>query len=146
MSKLPVSVKQLLTLRNPLPLPGPPLARLQHVLRSTFEDAQSKKAETGWLVLTVRPVSDKTWTCTDNGNSQTCTLLAANRPSTISPLYKFITGPENDSAAISRTINKVAIMREAALKSTVFVGVPRVSLRSCLNWMVGWIESRSFFR
>jgi hypothetical protein len=60
MSKLPVSVKQLLTLRNPLPLPGPPLARLQHVLRSTFEDAQSKKAETGWLVLTVRPVSDKT--------------------------------------------------------------------------------------
>ena len=56
MAKLPITVKQLLTLRNPHPLPAPPLSRLQNIFRSTFNDAQRKRAETGWLVLTVGPI------------------------------------------------------------------------------------------
>lgn len=49
---LPPAVKQLLTLRNPqLPL-APPVSKLSAVLRSTFEDARTRKAETGWLTLT----------------------------------------------------------------------------------------------
>lgn len=51
---LPSPIKRLLTLRNPNALPGPPLSKLHAVLTSTFRDARLKKAETGWLVLTVR--------------------------------------------------------------------------------------------
>jgi hypothetical protein len=47
------TIKQLLTLRNPHPLPSPPFSHLSRVLARTFNDAKEKKAETGWLVLTV---------------------------------------------------------------------------------------------
>lgn len=50
---LPSAVKHLLTLRNPNVLPGPPAGKLNAILSSTFRDAKVKKAETGWLVLTV---------------------------------------------------------------------------------------------
>lgn len=50
---LPPAIKHLLTLRNPNVLPGPPAAKLNAILSSTFRDARVKKAETGWLVLTV---------------------------------------------------------------------------------------------
>lgn len=51
---LPPAVKHLLTLRNPNPLPSPPLSQLHAVFNRTLADARQKKAETGWLVLTVR--------------------------------------------------------------------------------------------
>ena len=50
---LPPTVKYLLTLRKPgLPL-APSFTKLHPVLKSTFEDAQRKKATTGWLTLAV---------------------------------------------------------------------------------------------
>ncbi|KDQ64749.1 hypothetical protein JAAARDRAFT_684561 [Jaapia argillacea MUCL 33604] len=104
----------LLTLRNPHPFPGPPASRLLKVLSSTFNDAKQKKAETGWLVLS------------------TCTLLTANCPSTVGHLYRFATrnDPQDESSrrSVSEAINKAALIRESALKSTIFVGVPRVIL------------------
>lgn len=54
---LPPSIKHLLTLRNPKVLPSPSLSKLSNVFTSTFADAQAKKAETSWLVLTVWPSS-----------------------------------------------------------------------------------------
>lgn len=51
---LPPVIKQLLTLRSPQ-LPSPPLpSKLSAILSSTFKDAQRRKAENGWLTLTVR--------------------------------------------------------------------------------------------
>lgn len=50
---LPPVVKQLLTLRNPgLPV-APAVGSLNSVLRTTFDDAKRKRAEKGWLTLTV---------------------------------------------------------------------------------------------
>lgn len=51
--KLSPSLKHLLALRNPNPLPCPPSAQLRQVLSVTYRDAQNRKAETGWLVLSV---------------------------------------------------------------------------------------------
>ncbi|KAJ2916492.1 hypothetical protein MD484_g3920, partial [Candolleomyces efflorescens] len=113
---LPPSIKQLLTLRAPKALPSPPLPQLNRVLTKTFLDAQSKNAETGWLVLT------------------TCSLLTVNRPSAVGHLYRFVTrsslGEDAATKAIDvpTAVNKAALMRESALKSTIFVGVPRVIL------------------
>jgi len=111
---LPPAVKQLLTLRNPHPFPPPSPARLQSVLSRTFNDAKQRRAETGWLVLSM------------------CTLLTANSPPTVGHLYRFATraDPDNASTRISlaEAVKKAAIMRESALKSTIFVGVPRVIL------------------
>jgi len=50
---LPVSIKQLLSQRNPNAFASPPPAKLNRIFSSTFGDAKDKKAETGWLVLTV---------------------------------------------------------------------------------------------
>lgn len=50
---LPPAVKHLLSLRNPQSYPSPPLQKLNDAFTKTFRDAQLKKAETGWLVLTV---------------------------------------------------------------------------------------------
>ncbi|TFK43345.1 hypothetical protein BDQ12DRAFT_662025 [Crucibulum laeve] len=113
---LPPSIKHLLTLRNPNVLPSPPLSKLNSVFTSTLRDAKLKKAETGWLVLT------------------TCTLLTANRPSAVGHLYKFATRNSLDNNKIQTSldvpsaVNKAALMRESALKSVIFVGVPRVIL------------------
>ncbi|KAF9263581.1 hypothetical protein L218DRAFT_901823 [Marasmius fiardii PR-910] len=112
---LPQPIKQLLTLRNPHPLSSPPLPHFHRVLTKTFLDARSKKAETGWLVLTASAV------------------LTANRPPAFGELYRFVTRSDVQDSNSSRTalfeaVNRAAIMREAALKSTIFVGVPRVIL------------------
>ncbi|XP_006460168.1 hypothetical protein AGABI2DRAFT_135421 [Agaricus bisporus var. bisporus H97] len=109
---LPPAVKHLLSLRNPQSYPSPPLQKLNDAFTKTFRDAQLKKAETGWLVLT------------------TCTLLTANRPSTVGHLYRYVTrGMEkNDHFHVQSAVNKAALMRESALKSVIFVGVPRVIL------------------
>jgi len=116
MAHLPPSVKQLLKLRNPGSLPSLPLAKLHGVLHRTLLDAKVKKAETGWLVLA------------------TCTLLTVNRPSSVAYLYRFVTGLDpsdvdsRNNLQVAHATNKAALMRESALKSTIFVGVPRVIL------------------
>ncbi|KAG7097151.1 hypothetical protein E1B28_004529 [Marasmius oreades] len=112
---LPQSIKQLLTLRNPHPLPSPSLTQLRRVLTKTFLDARSRKAETGWLVLTA------------------CAILTANRPPAFGELYRFATRSDIQDIKSTRTtlfeaVNRAAIIRESALKSTIFVGVPRVIL------------------
>ncbi|KAJ7499092.1 hypothetical protein FB451DRAFT_1014755 [Mycena latifolia] len=116
---LPASIKHLLTLRNPATLPAPPLAKLHAVLTSTYRSAQDRNAETAWLVLTA------------------CTLTTANRPSTMAQLYRFVkpdTASDADSrsigasAGLAEAVNKAALIREAVLKSVIFVGVPRVIL------------------
>ncbi|KAH8834097.1 hypothetical protein DL96DRAFT_1666954 [Flagelloscypha sp. PMI_526] len=114
------SIKQLLTLRNPHPLPAPSFTQLSRILTRTFNDAKDRKAETGWLVLA------------------TCSLLTANRPATLGHLYRFLTGNRtennNDPARIlsgeglAEAVNRATLIRESALKSTIFVGVPRVIL------------------
>ncbi|PPQ74907.1 hypothetical protein CVT26_011402 [Gymnopilus dilepis] len=130
--KLSPAIKHLLTLRSPNVLPSPPLSQLNRVFTKTFRDAQAKNAETGWLVAT------------------TCSLLTANRPSAVGHLYRFVTssspgstledddGTGSSNANSKRTggvgldlpsaLNKAALMRESALKSVIFVGVPRVIL------------------
>ena len=50
---LPLSIRHLLGLRNPYSSPSPPVSKLNGVFTKTFRDAQLKKAETSWLVLTV---------------------------------------------------------------------------------------------
>ncbi|KAI0637802.1 hypothetical protein C8Q77DRAFT_1087953 [Trametes polyzona] len=111
---LPPAVKQLLTLRTPQPRPTPSLPRLTEVLSSTFQDAKAKRAERGWLTLTM------------------CTLLTANAPPTIGHLYRFATRDDLENAATRRgydeALSKAALMRESALKSCIFVGVPRTIL------------------
>ncbi|KIP12832.1 hypothetical protein PHLGIDRAFT_27196 [Phlebiopsis gigantea 11061_1 CR5-6] len=111
---LPPTVKHLLTLRHPQLPPAPPVSKLSAVLRSTFEDARNKGAETGWLSLT------------------TCALLTANAPSSVGYLYKFATRADPEDAASRRSlteaVTKAALMRESALKSSIFVGVPRTIL------------------
>ena len=52
--KLTPAIKHLLTLRSPNVLPSPPLTQLNRVFAKTLRDAKIKKAETGWLVATVR--------------------------------------------------------------------------------------------
>jgi len=47
------AIKHLLTLRSPNVLPSPPLSQLNKVFNSTYRSAQSKRAETGWLVAAV---------------------------------------------------------------------------------------------
>ncbi|GAW01894.1 glycoside hydrolase family 128 protein [Lentinula edodes] len=77
-------------------------------------DAKSRKAETGWLVLAA------------------CTLLTANRPPCFGHLYRYVTRPEFNASfrnvSLEAAVNRAAIIRETALKSTIFVGVPRVIL------------------
>ncbi|KAI0356642.1 hypothetical protein OH77DRAFT_1400444 [Trametes cingulata] len=111
---LPPAVKQLLTLRTPQPRPTPSLPKLTAVLTSTFQDAKAKRAERGWLTLAM------------------CTLLTANAPPTIGHLYRFATRDNLEDVATRRgfaeALDKAALMRESALKSCIFVGVPRTIL------------------
>ncbi|KAJ2966054.1 hypothetical protein NUW54_g13919 [Trametes sanguinea] len=94
--------------------PTPSLSKLTGVLSSTYQDAKAKKVERGWLTLA------------------TCTLLTANAPPTIGHLYRFATREELENAATRRglaeALDKAAVMRESALKSCIFVGVPRTIL------------------
>lgn len=109
---LPPVVKQLLTLRNPKVWPSPPVERLHGLFTRTLNAARQRNAENGWLVLS------------------TCTLLTTNHPAAIGHLYRFVTRSDPSSAETRRSfteaVDKAAIMREAALKSVIFVGVPRI--------------------
>lgn len=61
-----------------------------------------------------------------------CTLLTANAPPTIGHLYRFATRDDVENAftrrGLAEALDKAALMRESALKSCIFVGVPRVSV------------------
>lgn len=111
---LPQAVKHLLTLRNPEVWPSPPLGRLHGVFNRTLKEAKERNAENGWLVLS------------------TCTLLTTNRPSSLGHLYRFVSRNDASSAesrkSLAEVVYKTALMREAALKSVIFVGVPRTIL------------------
>ncbi|THH09047.1 hypothetical protein EW145_g2278 [Phellinidium pouzarii] len=111
---LPPAIKQLLAQRNPHAFASPPVHRLNSVLQRTRTEAQKYGVEDGWLVLS------------------TCTLLTANTPATMGDLYRFATRTETNtpqtSIARDARIDVAAKMREAALKSSIFVGVPRTIL------------------
>ncbi|KAF7301426.1 hypothetical protein MIND_00707900 [Mycena indigotica] len=113
---LPPTIKHLLTLRNPNSLPPPSASKLQSVLTSSYRSALDRNATTAWLVLTA------------------CTLTTVNRPSTMAQLYRFIRPSDaasrstGASSSLGEAINKAALVREAVLKSVIFVGVPRVIL------------------
>ncbi|PCH41433.1 hypothetical protein WOLCODRAFT_24737 [Wolfiporia cocos MD-104 SS10] len=111
---LPPSIKHLLTLRNPHSFPGPPLPALTDILARTHRDARQRNAENGWLTLA------------------TCTLLTANVPSSVAHLYRFATRDDlarpDSRRSFPEALAKAAAMREAALKSCIFVGVPRTIL------------------
>ncbi|KAJ3476960.1 hypothetical protein NLI96_g10795 [Meripilus lineatus] len=111
---LPPVVKQLLTLRNPNLPTNPSIGKLSAVFNTTFDDAKRRRAEKGWLTLT------------------TCTLLTANLPSSVGHLYRFTTRSDPSDAAtrysVADSVNKAALIREAAMKSSIFVGVPRTIL------------------
>ncbi|KAH9951769.1 hypothetical protein B0H21DRAFT_775921 [Amylocystis lapponica] len=104
----------LLTFRNPQSFSGPPVGKLNEIFTRTFNDARQKKVEKGWLTLA------------------TCTLLTANVPSSVGHLYRFSTrdDPSNPGSRRSfpEALEKAAVMRESALKSCIFVGVPRTIL------------------
>ncbi|KAJ6629168.1 hypothetical protein B0H10DRAFT_1777157 [Mycena sp. CBHHK59/15] len=111
------SIKHLLTLRNPATLPAPSFPKLHAILTSSYRDAKDRNAETAWLVLTA------------------CALTTVNRPSTMAHLYSFVkpdTTSDADSrsvgasASVAEAVNKAALIREAVLKSVIFIGVPRV--------------------
>jgi hypothetical protein len=70
---LPPSIKHLLTLKNPQSLPSPPAKKLREIFLRTSRDAKQKKAETGWLVLTVQA-----WA--NNMHCQLPTYLPCFRP------------------------------------------------------------------
>lgn len=65
--------------------------------------------------------------------AKTCTLLTANMPPSIGYLYRFSTrdDPSDPSTrrSLSEALEKAAQMRESSLKSSIFVGVPRVRPR-----------------
>ncbi|KAG9317203.1 hypothetical protein JVU11DRAFT_1396 [Chiua virens] len=106
---LPPVVKHLLTLRNPEAWPSPPSQRLNRVFATTLNEAGQRGAENGWLVLS-----------------------ASIRPSSVGHLYRFITrtdpGLPETRRSFTDAVNRAATMREAALKSVIFVGVPRTIL------------------
>ena len=61
---------------------------------------------------------------------QTCTLLTANTPAAVGDLYRFASSSTEDVTKrldVKARLDVAAKMREAALKSSIFVGVPRVS-------------------
>ena len=64
-------------------------------------------------------------------STQTCTLLTANLPTSVGHLYSFATRKDPSDIStrygLERAANTAALMRESAFKSTIFVGVPRVS-------------------
>ena len=119
---IPPIIKQLLTLRNPDAFVGPSISWLDPLFNKTYTNARMKRAGTGWLVLTVHAY-DFPYTIISLTVDQTCTLLTANIPSSVGHLYRFATRFETNA---QNSVRKAALMREAALKSTIFVGVPRV--------------------
>lgn len=68
-----------------------------------------------------------------------------NRPSAVGHLYRFATRNSLDDASAAKEIdipsavNKAALMRESALKSVIFVGVPRVGVSSSTSLMFAFV-------
>ncbi|KAI9510413.1 hypothetical protein F5148DRAFT_1335873 [Russula earlei] len=106
---IPPTIKHLLTLRNPDAFAGPPISRLNGFFNKASADASLRGAPKAWLVLT------------------TCTLLTTNIPSSVGHLYRFVTR-RGSGRDVHIAVDKAALMREAALKSAIFVGVPRDAL------------------
>jgi len=136
---IPPTIKQLLTLRNLSAFVGPSSSWLDHLFDKTYTNARMKGAGTGWLVLTVH-VYDFQYTIIFLTADQTCTLLTANIPSSVGHLYRFVTRSETNARDYVR---KAALMREAALKSAIFVGVPRV--RPLISYLLSF-SPPFFFR
>ncbi|EIW57955.1 uncharacterized protein TRAVEDRAFT_38267 [Trametes versicolor FP-101664 SS1] len=91
------------------------LKKTSHVLSYTLEDAKEKKVEGGWLVL------------------MTCALATANSTTiTVGHLYRMATRQDPEDAAtrhsLADAVHKAALMREAILKATLIIGVPRTIL------------------
>ena len=59
---------------------------------------------------------------------QACALLTSNVPPAFAHLYKVATRPQDapKPADLATRVRTAALIREAALKSAIFVGVPRV--------------------
>ncbi|KIJ56557.1 hypothetical protein M422DRAFT_22717 [Sphaerobolus stellatus SS14] len=116
MVKLPLSIKHLLTLRKPNANPSPSIERLHGVFTSTLREATQHAAQDGWLVLA------------------TSTFLSANIPSAVAHLYRYVSrrdplsGSNVSLLPIADRTAQASLMREAALKSAIFVGVPRTIL------------------
>ncbi|KAG9050850.1 hypothetical protein FS837_001960 [Tulasnella sp. UAMH 9824] len=129
--KLSPTLKQLLSLRNPLPQPGPSAAALNKVFAQTLGDLRS---------------SSKSPVPPSGGDSEgvlkswvvvaTATLLTTNAPSTMAPLYNFVTrvsdhglaaeASTDASVPLQKKVERVALMREAGLKCAVLTGIPKV--------------------
>ncbi|KAG8921529.1 hypothetical protein FRC01_000206 [Tulasnella sp. 417] len=129
--KLSPTLKQLVSLRSPLPPPGPSAAALNKVFTQTLGDLRS---------------SSKSFVQPNGGDSEgvlkswivvaTATLLTTNSPSTMGPLYHFVTrtsdhalGPGSSTDAsvpLQKKVERVALMREAGLKCAVLTGIPKV--------------------
>ncbi|KAF8592507.1 hypothetical protein K439DRAFT_1625864 [Ramaria rubella] len=124
--KLPLPIKHLLTLRTPNANPSPSIERLHGVFATTLKEATRNQAQDGWLVLA------------------TSTFLTANVPSAVGHLYHYVSRRvpvSNSSASLLTTEHRTAhasLMREAALKSAIFVGVPRTILT--LEALTGALE------
>ncbi|KAL1949851.1 hypothetical protein VTO73DRAFT_8732 [Trametes versicolor] len=91
------------------------LKKTSHVLSYTLEDAKAKNIERGWLIL------------------MTCALATANLTTVaVDHLYRLATQKDPEDAAtrhdLADAVDKAALMREAVLKSTLFIGVPRTIL------------------
>ncbi|KAF8326532.1 uncharacterized protein EI90DRAFT_2929932 [Cantharellus anzutake] len=123
---IPTALKTLLKLRGPNPLPNPGLEKLAPIFLTTLKEASAHKAENGWLAVA------------------TATFLAANSPSVVGDLYRFashkmdcngtagsgsptsVSLPSTEPFPLKERTRRAAQMREAGLKSVVFVGVPKV--------------------
>lgn len=93
----------------------------------------------GWCYPYVHPILFDLRLCTTTQNvAQTCTLLTANTPQAVGDLYRFATRADpakvESRKDIVTTVDIAAKMREAALKSVIFIGVPRVSM-SALEYL-----------
>jgi hypothetical protein len=65
-------------------------------------------------------------------------------------LYRFVARDDPSSAesrkSLAEVVYKAALMREAALKSVIFVGVPRVSFMKKLDALGGQVTKCNFRR
>ncbi|KIO33906.1 hypothetical protein M407DRAFT_240814 [Tulasnella calospora MUT 4182] len=129
--KLSPTLKQLLSLRNPLPQPGPSAVALNKIFAQTLGDLRTSSKSSVQLNGSDSEGVLQSWVVV-----ATTTLLTTNSPSTMGPLYHFVTrvsdhglGPEASTDAavpLQKKVERVALMREAGLKCAVLTGVPKV--------------------
>ncbi|KAG8881706.1 hypothetical protein FRB98_004190 [Tulasnella sp. 332] len=131
--KLSPTLKQLLASQNPDPHEGPTAFALTQALTATLYDAKER-------IQVAAARSSRDVVGPDHeGILRTCltimtaTFLTKNVPSTMGPLYRFATTvrPEAESLSLAEPVSlklraeRTAVMREAGLKCTVLVGIPR---------------------